>query len=304
MTGHVDSILRDFLADVGSGWSLGVAGALAEFARDPAEPAVRGPGLSVTTARGGIAIAPRPGLRLTAAETPVPGPRGWRQSVSLCLPRPDARMAARPALTELGPDPASLSPTGAAGVLFDLGLGIEHVDACVRVQDAELLEMLRRACGQPLFQARSELVHLLVARGPDRVFFSRLGRIEVSQPIPRDASPDGPHTHLLPALMEPGAPPGPGRRHPENLRVCMELHPAHPLVDAQGRPRPFDAHAHARFQSLLGRVGDPARLRAKRRLLERLERGEDAASLARTARGPGGDALILALRQHRAVRGA
>ncbi len=43
---------------------------------------------------------------------------------------------------------------------------------------------------------------MILAANPHRVFLSRLGRIEVYQPIPPPSgkSPQGPHTHVLPQL--------------------------------------------------------------------------------------------------------
>lgn len=50
------ALLRQMLDDPRAGWSVGTFGAIAEFLRDPGEAAVRGAGLSVSTARGAVRI--------------------------------------------------------------------------------------------------------------------------------------------------------------------------------------------------------------------------------------------------------
>src|SRR5262245_54606213 len=66
-------------------WSMGTFGALAEFVRDFGEPVAMGRAmLSAVTARGAIAIAPRPDMRLFASEAVTK--TGWNHRVGLCLP--------------------------------------------------------------------------------------------------------------------------------------------------------------------------------------------------------------------------
>ena len=110
-------------------------------------------------------------------------------------------MNARTALTDLGADSAALRERDRDAVLFDLGLGALQVDCCVRIADPEIAAQLRAHCGQPVFC--SSAMGIILATNPHRVFLSRLGRIEVFQPIPPPdgKSPDGPHTHVLPGLL-------------------------------------------------------------------------------------------------------
>ena len=96
-----------------------------------------------------------------------------------CLPRELARMAQRHVLTEIDADHEAIQPIHRSHRLFDLGLGIEHVDACVRTDDEELLDLLRADCGRVLLSEAPATVALLTQHGPHRVFCSRLGRIEV-----------------------------------------------------------------------------------------------------------------------------
>ena len=86
-------------------------------------------------------------------------------------------------------------------------------------------------------------MEVILAANPHRVFLSRLGRIEVYQPIPPASgkSPDGPHTHVLPRLLKSG------RTHPATEPIpdgwfpCAHLYPPHPARDGMGEARPFDA---------------------------------------------------------------
>ena len=63
---------------------------------------------------------------------------------------------------------------------------------------------------------------MILAANPHRVFISRLGRIEVYQPIPPPSgkSPEGPHTHVLPRLLKSG------RTHPATEPVPEGWFPA------------------------------------------------------------------------------
>ena len=63
---------------------------------------------------------------------------------------------------------------------------------------------------------------MILAANPHRVFISRLGRIEVYQPIPPPSgkSPEGPHTHVLPKLLKSG------RTHPATDRFPRAGFPA------------------------------------------------------------------------------
>ena len=138
-------------------------------------------------------------------------------------------------------------------------------DFLVRTGDAALLDVLRAACGRLWIDDRA-LNCAIVAASPARVIVSRLARVEITNPIPAPGgvSPDGPHTHLLPAIMRRA------RVHDANIPVphgmlpCLTLYPAHPARDAEGRERPFDANLHLAYQHLLKGLGHPEYLAAKR----------------------------------------
>jgi hypothetical protein len=86
-TDHLMDFLAGQLADIETGWSVGTFGAIAEFTRDPGEPAELRQNcdtISVVTSRGGLRIMPRPGLRPIATESPTT--ESWSHRVALCLP--------------------------------------------------------------------------------------------------------------------------------------------------------------------------------------------------------------------------
>jgi hypothetical protein len=195
--------LDGWLARPEVSWSMGVLGAVAEFRRDADESARRAPG-EVSTARGAIRLAARTGLRAVEHEATA-DPDRHGPATSLCLPLDDARQAGRTVLTVLGADTEAVRAEDRYAVLVDLGLGIPTLDVCVRVDDPGLLDVLASGDGQP-FLADAAVAIAVVAASPPRVFRTALGRIEVYTPIPTPdgRSSDGPHTHLLPHLLQTG----------------------------------------------------------------------------------------------------
>lgn len=266
------ALLRDALADPGTAWSLGSFGAVAEFLRDPDEVAEAPAGgrLGLATARGAIVLAPCAGLRPLAYETAMPS--GWNHAVALCLPAEACAMGERGVVTELGPDDAAVRAEDRDAVLFDLGLGLHAVDACVRTRDPAAIAVLRAGLGQPLFASSNPIGPRLVAMSPHRVFVARLGRIEVFQPIPAPGgtSPDGPHTHVLPKLLAAKRTHAATAPIPAGVVPCAAFHPPHPYKDAMGRPIPFARACYEAFQALLRRWGEPELVALK----ERARRGE------------------------------
>ncbi|GAA3062620.1 hypothetical protein GCM10010464_28620 [Pseudonocardia yunnanensis] len=291
-------MVEQYLDDAESGWSMGTPGALAEFVRSPDEPAVRTPG-AVATDRGGIRITVPPGCRPLAYETPAGPDDHWNHAVALCLPVERAYRAGRRVVTELGADPEPLRSQDAGAVVFDLGLGTPTVDACVRTADPDLLEILRAGCGRPLFEPGSALAATLVAVGPHRVFDTALGRVEVYAAIPQPSgsSPDGPHTHLLPALMRAGRSHGATVPVPDGWVPCAYLYPPHPLTDRAGLPRPFDPARLAAFEALLARYGDPAQEEIATAVRAAVRAGHGPAAGPHPTDPPGRAALAVALRK-------
>src|SRR3984893_4625547 len=187
--------LADQLADPKVAWSLGAFGVIAEFTRDADEATTldRVDGMiSVVTALGGIRIETHSRLRPIASESPTT--ESWSHRVALCLPQETCAMNRRAVLTEVGPDRNALRAEDRKTVLFDRGLGALQVDACVRSGDPAVIAALRSCAGKSLFAPGNAAMGVILASNPHRVFASRLGRIEVFQPIPPadGKSPTGP----------------------------------------------------------------------------------------------------------------
>jgi len=262
----VTTLLREALADPGTAWSLGSFGAIAEFMRDPDEATSPLPDgrMGLATERGAIALAPGADLRPVAYETAVAS--GWNHAVALCLPEASCAMNRRCAVTELGPDRDAARERDRDAILFDLGLGLLAVDACVRTSDPEAIACLRSGVGLPLFDPASAIGRQLVALSPHRVFLARIGRIEVYAPIPGPGgtSPEGPHTHVLPKLLRGGRTHAATTPIPAGWVPCAGIHPAHPYKDMVGQRIAFDVARHDAFQVILDRWGNPDLLAAKR----------------------------------------
>ena len=278
----VDLLQRE-IASPETHWSLGTFGAIAEFSRDPGEPVrlVQSvESVSAVTARGGIALKPHAAIRAFASDGITK--TGWNQRVALCLPQDDCAMHQRVALTEIGPDHQAPREADRDSVLFDLGLGALQADICVRIGDHSLAARLREHAGRNLFEPGNPAMAMILAAHPHRVFISRLGRIEVYQPIPPPSgkSPEGPHTHVLPRLLKSGRTHPATEPVPEGLVPCAHLYPPHPARDGLGEARPFDATRHHAFQRMMAACGDPEALAAKRRVVDAVLAGEPPTAVA------------------------
>jgi hypothetical protein len=191
-------------------------------------------------------------------------------------------MNRRAALTEIGPDHQAPREEDREAILFDLGLGALQADFCVRIGDRSLAARLREHVGRAVFEPGNPAMAMILAANPHRVFISRLGRIEVYQPIPPPSgkSPEGPHTHVLPRLLKSGRTHPATEPVPEGLVPCAHLYPPHPARDGLGEARPFDATHHHAFQRMMAACGDPAGLAAKRRVIDAVLAGEPPTAVA------------------------
>lgn len=273
----VSALVAEHLANADTQWSLGTFGGIAEFSRDRDEDAsvtLNGE-LSAVTARGGVRITPNADVRPFASESI--SKLGWNHRVALCLPEAASAMSGRTALTELGADADALQPQHRDGILFDLGLGARQADLCIRVTDAAVADDLRQWTGRSLFEPANQAMAVILRASPHRVFMSRVGRVEVYQPIPHASgrSPDGPHTHVLPKLLQhrrthPAAEP-----IPEGWVPCAHLYPAHPIKDGFGHAKDFDAGLHEGFQAILSEYGDDEAVRLKQHVAALVREGRE-----------------------------
>jgi hypothetical protein len=294
------ALIAEHLENPGTQWSLGTFGGIAEFARDADEDAtVDLSDLSVVTPRGGIRITPSEALRPFASESI--GKLGWNHRVSLCLPEAECVMHRRSVLTEIGPDDAPLREQDRGAILFDLGLDVLQTDLCVRVTDPGVAAELRGCTGRPAFDPANPAMRIILAANLHRVFIGRVGRAEVYQPIPAPGgkSPDGPHTHVLPKLLQHKRTHAATEPVPAGFVPCAHIYPMNPMKDAFGRARPFDVACHRSFQTLLRRFGAPDAEAIKARVKALVEEGRrpDGDSADRDTR----TAVRVALRQLNAM---
>lgn len=295
------SLIERHLIDPSAGWSVGSFGAIAEFTHDPGEAVcfARDRGLSAVTARGAIRLDPLPAVRPVPYETPGRLTGQWNHAIALCLPHDGCAMAGREVVTELGPDHDALREEDRQAVLFDMGLGQLQVDVCVRSTDPAVTARLRAAVGRSVFEPGNGLMAEMPALSPHRVFVCRFGRVEVFQPVPppQGESPEGPHTHVLPKLLKHGRTHAATTPIPQGWVPCAQIHPANPARDAMGRSRPFDAIAHAAFQSVFEQFADPLAVAQKRAVAAAIRAGQAPDSWPRPERRDLAAALRVALRQ-------
>lgn len=296
--------LAEQLADADIGWSVGSFGAIAEFTRDVDEAVALDRGtdaISAVTPRGGLRIAAHNAMRPIASKSLTA--QSWSQRVALCLPEKACAMNKRSELSEVGPDRDALRDEDRAAILFDLGLGTLQVDACVRSSDAAFIAALRRWVGQSLFAPGNGAMGVILTANPHRVFLSRIGRVEVFQPIPPPdgKSPEGPHTHVLPKLLRHRRTHAATETLPAGWIPCAHFYPPHPMRDAFGHRQPFRSERHAAFQTLLTRYGDPQLVDVKRRVVARVVAGHGPPDAEIAAGRFARAAVRVALRQLQAV---
>jgi hypothetical protein len=296
-------LLHRQIADADTQWSLGTFGGIAEFARERDEEvtlAQSAVGAAAITGRGGIAVDLSDSCRPFAFECITTA--SWSQRVAFCLPASNCAMNRRAVLTELDADRGALRPQDRASILFDLGLGARQADLCVRVADPGTVTELRRHCGRSVFDSANPAMGLLLETNPHRVFISRIGRIEVYQPIPPPSgrSPDGPHTHVLPKLLKSGRTHAATEPIPEGWIPCAHCYPRHPAADGGGLGS-FDVAGHDSFQRMIERFGLPDSLAIKRRVVAAIKAEEAPAALTGAQDRHGRISIRIALRQLKAA---
>jgi hypothetical protein len=119
------------LRDPAAQWSAGTYGAIAEFSRDPVEPAdvvCAQFGGAASTARGGIRVELCKEMRAVTYETTAKNRDQWGHAIALCLAAEDCAMGRRTTVHELGPDSAAIRRENRDSILFDLGLGARVFD--------------------------------------------------------------------------------------------------------------------------------------------------------------------------------
>lgn len=295
----IGRVLCKHLHDPSSSFSVGSFGVIAEFHRNMDEPLTLDDPerLTIATDRGALRIDLTDNVRPLAYET-LSGRSGhWQHGVVFCLPKAHADGQCQTTLTELGPDRSAVRTGDRDAILFDMGLGAKNVDFCVRTKDPALLSLLRRAAGRSVLEPGSPIMAAIVDASPHRICISRLARAEVYQPIDKVKTPEGPHTHVLPKFLKSG------RTHSANIPVptnhlpCLSLYPANPLIDGNGRDRPFDKVSLSAFKTLLDEWGAPDYRTEKARVITAIRDGKDPDSYECLRTRLGRTALRIALRQ-------
>jgi len=293
----LQGVLRAHLADPASSWSIGGWGAIAEFHWRPGERPPHDPHrLEAATDAGALRISLREDVVPFAYQNLSRHPHRWLQGIGLCLPWRRAQRPVQHGLTELGNDDDAVRAEDRRGVLFDLGLGLPHVQACIRSRSPDVINSLRAHLGESLLAPRSAAMALIKAHSPHRVFVSALGRVEVFQrigsPDAQPPTPLGPHTHVLPRLLAARRANAESNDAPSHHRACAYLYPAHPLMDNLGNDKGYMGALHARFDALMRRWGDADFLAEKRRAADAMR----ATVAARDYRPPEGRQGRVALR--------
>lgn len=267
----LSDVIRRMLGNLEAGWSLGILGAIAEFHHVEGDPPphvrVISGGGEVMTGRGAVRVRVEPQTRAVACEGLSQRRDAWTQGMSFCLPAGAAAMGGRSVLTDLGPDQEAVRPQDRTAILFDIGIGVPHVDFCVRTRDRGLIRLLREGLGASILAGANPQIDAIKQNNPSRVCVSRLGRIEVFQHIGshrrQKPAPEGPHTHLFPALLQKRRDHRTESAIPNGWLSALDLYPGNPLIDRSGRARPFDIALHTAFQELLERYAPPGYMEEK-----------------------------------------
>lgn len=272
---QLETVLRAGLNDPEAGWNMGSFGAIAEFHHVAGDAAPLAEGFTQFTDRGGVRIERLEGVRPVAHETLSPCTHRWTQGVSLCLPEREAAMNGRDTLTELGVDSEALREGDRDAVLFDMGLAQAQVDFCIRTADPALLEVLRKNAGRSLMEHGNPAMGAILKAHPHRIALTRLGRVEVYQmiggPDTGGASPEGPHTHVLPKLLKARRTHSANTPIPEGWVPCCGFHPASPVAGRLGEEKEFDVAAFDAFQGLLAAWGPESYIAQKNGVWATLE---------------------------------
>ncbi|HEU0216863.1 MAG TPA: DUF1289 domain-containing protein [Stellaceae bacterium] len=221
--GALSAALVDLAGEPNTGWSIGVYGAVAEFATrngTPPEIEVGDEQVILRTSGGALRLRPPAGTRMFE----LIGAAGKVERRVLALHRSRVREVPAAGVTELGADDDAIEPAHRNVRLFDLGVSRSIIRFCVRTGDPALIAALRQADGHDPFDPALRLAPALLANSPDRVVTSPIGRIEVFRPI-LNSDREGPHTHLLPALLACRQEQEPGIALPEGYQAGVSVFP-------------------------------------------------------------------------------
>lgn len=223
----------------GTAWSIGIYGAIAEFAaREGEEPQMpcSDDQLLLRVRGGALSLRLLPGARLFE----LVGRTGQGKRLVLALHRARVKEAPAIGVTELGADTHALDSACRDARLFDLGVTRSVIRFCVRTGEPSLIALLRRAQGRDALDPAIGVIEALLACSPDRVVVSPVGRIEVAGPILR-TDHSGPHTHLLPRLLTQRRELEPGFALPDGYLAGAVIYPPSAPAESQTGAPPGEA---------------------------------------------------------------
>ena len=212
------------LTDEGARLVAGVWGASGELMRladTPASASIGDDFLTLTVQGAALRLEATPYLTAFEIDRPAEAPL-----LALAVPQGRAFRNAARQLTALGPDEASLLTRDAGGARYDLGLGRGAARFTVRC-DRDLAAYLARCAGQPWPDHLTHVGQPLHLASPVRVIETPCLRLEIDAliPPPDGASPDGPHTHLLPDHIAQGLDTPPTVALPEGYVLSALIYP-------------------------------------------------------------------------------
>ena len=301
--------LCQFLDDPHTGWSLGTFGAFAEFSREASEdaPLTRDQNtIGIVTSRGATSIGRHPATRILPYEILSKLPNAWSQGVMICLPQSDAAMAGNALITDIGTDTEALVGDSDAR-FFDLGLGVHHVDFCIRTDDPALVRLLERHSGTAFSDVGETVIGAIREACPVRVFRSQLGRIEVYQRIPSesadDHTPAGPNTLVIAELLAHHRTHAANIPVPEGWLPCLAAYPPNPIRAGDGDIQSFNQEAFYRFQDLINWFAPPELSGIKQQVFDAVSTGKMPEAVASPKTRAERTALRVALRQYHQLHG-
>ncbi|MGY6273875.1 DUF6925 family protein [Achromobacter denitrificans] len=216
------------LKDSQTAWSIGTHGVSAEFMWEKDEALdhhIAQDAVTLTSSKGAMHIHPQHPIQVISYET-TSADRGTRHSnFAFCVP---TRNEAARAITSLGEDRNAIRSSDRQDQIFNLGLGAGLIDLCVRTSDPDLISLLQESSGQSLLAGEApDLMPMIMEKQPHRIMLSPLGRIEVYQAIPPSdgVSPEGPHTHVFPAVIAEGLLHSKDLPIPDGLQSVLSMHP-------------------------------------------------------------------------------
>jgi predicted Fe-S protein YdhL (DUF1289 family) len=211
----------------GGTWICGTFGAIAEFcvgSDERVNVVVEGSRCTAETRRGAIRLDVSDDVHaLALARDELGGPK----AIVFVVPRNRPGLTRNANLTAMGLDRDAIRASGCDEALYDLGLGMDAARFCIRTSDDSLARALNAHIGRRWPEVLAGLGGQILQAAPARVVLSDIGRIEVFTPIPPPGgtSPDGPHTHFLPAHISSGRETPPGTDLPANYRPCAMFYP-------------------------------------------------------------------------------